>query len=80
MHKDEAGSQIVQAFKNKKVKDMSSLEIIRMVDKAQDLLTSGTLKEAEMANEYLEFLKNSLDILFIAQEISVEEQEQDHEG
>lgn len=67
-------AQLVQLFRAKKIKDMDSEEIMRVVDKAQDLLVSGDIVDAEMANEYLEFMKSALDIIFIAQEIAVDEQ------
>ena len=74
MNKDNPAAKLVQLFRKTKVKDMDADDIIRVVDQAQDLLCSGDIVDAEMANEYLEFMKSALDIIFIAQEIAVEEQ------
>ena len=74
MNTNNAAEQLVQLFRKTKIKDMDAAEIIRVVDQAQTLLSSGDIVDAEMANEYLEFMKNALDVIFIAQEIAVEEQ------
>ena len=79
MNKNNASAQLVQLFKKTKIKDMDSEDIMNVVDKAQDLMSSGDIVDAEMANEYLEFMKSALDIIFIAQEIAVDEQGQDEE-
>ena len=74
MNTNNAAEQLVQLFRKTKIKDMDAAEIIRVVDQAQTLLSSGDIVDAEMANEYLEFMKNAWDVIFIAQEIAVEEQ------
>ena len=79
MNKDNSAAKLVQLFKKTKIKDMDSDDIMRVVDQAQDLLCSGDIVDAEMANEYLEFMKSALDIIFIAQEIAVEEQGNEEE-
>ena len=71
MNTNNAAEQLVQLFRKTKIKDMDAAEIIRVVDQAQTLLSSGDIVDAEMANE---FMKNALDVIFIAQEIAVEEQ------